>query len=264
MRLNKRELRKILYDFNSYSNRLIQANYGDYTSVLQKYLNYLDSTPIIADYIKSCGECDINVKEDVKEVQHSYGREIFAPGDTEEEEVRNIYAVLRYIANENIDVYDAIAIGYALSASKFQERVKAFNDRFVMILIGHIERYLTKVGIDMGLDEKIVYNVSVKNGQAIIATDGSTVNATNQVKADLDGLEKLIAAIKENANVLDVDSREAAYESLEVIETESAAEKPKKSMIKTALGTLKAIKGTVEFGASVAALADFIAPLLPM
>lgn len=61
--------------------------------------------------------------------------------------------------------------------------------------------------------------------------------ATNQVKADLDGLEKLIAAIKENANVLDVDSREAAYESLEVIETESAAEKPKKSMIKTALGT---------------------------
>lgn len=142
--------------------------------------------------------------------------------------------------------------------------MKAFNDRFVMILIGHIERYLTKVGIDMGLDEKIVYNVSVENGQAIIATDGSTVNATNQVKADLDGLEKLIAAIKENADVLDVDSREAAYESLEVIETEAAAEKPKKSMIKTALGTLKAIKGTVEFGASVAALADFIAPLLPM
>ena len=264
MKLNKRELRKILYDFNSYSNRLIQANYGDYTGVLQKYLNYLDSTPIIADYIKSCGDCDMNVEEDIKEVQHSYGREIFAPGDTEEEEVRNIYAVLRYIANENIDVYNAIAIGYARSTSKFQERVKAFNDRFVMILIGHIERYLTKVGIDMGLDEKIVYNVSVENGQAIIATDGSTVNATNQVKADLDGLEKLIAAIKENADVLDVDSREAAYESLEVIETESAAEKPKKSMIKTALGTLKAIKGTVEFGASVAALADFIAPLLPM
>lgn len=142
--------------------------------------------------------------------------------------------------------------------------MKAFNDRFVMILIGHIERYLTKVGIDMGLDEKIVYNVSVENGQAIIATDGSTVNATNQVKADLDGLEKLIAAVKENADVLDVDSREAAYESLEVIETESVTEKPKKSMIKTALGTLKAIKGTVEFGASVAALADFIAPLLPM
>lgn len=51
MKLNKRELRKILYDFNSYSNRLIQANYGDYTGVLQKYLNYLDSTPIITDYI---------------------------------------------------------------------------------------------------------------------------------------------------------------------------------------------------------------------
>lgn len=80
MKLNKRELRKILYDFNSYSNRLIQANYGDYTGVLQKYLNYLDSTPIIADYIKSCGDCDVNVEEDVKEVQHSSKTPIFTKG----------------------------------------------------------------------------------------------------------------------------------------------------------------------------------------
>ena len=30
MKLNRKELRKIQYDFNSYSNRLLQANYKDY------------------------------------------------------------------------------------------------------------------------------------------------------------------------------------------------------------------------------------------
>ena len=40
------------------------------------------------------------------------------------------------------------------------------------------------------------------------------------------------------------------------------SEKPKKSMIKTAMATLQAIKGTVEFG-SAAALIQFIGPMLP-
>ena len=63
-----------------------------------------------------------------------------------------------------------VAMGYSHSKG-YQDKIKGFNDRFVMVLIRHIERYLTKVGIDMGLDEKIIYNVTVENGQAIIATD---------------------------------------------------------------------------------------------
>lgn len=31
-----------------------------------------------------------------------------------------------------------------------------------------MESYLTKVGIDMGIDEKNIYNVTVQNGQAIM------------------------------------------------------------------------------------------------
>lgn len=57
---------------------------------------------------------------------------------------RNIYAILKYIADHNIEIYYDIARGYAPSASKFQEAVKAFNERFVMILIQHIERIFDK------------------------------------------------------------------------------------------------------------------------
>ena len=45
-------------------------------------------------------------------------------------------------------------------------------------------------------------------------------------------------------------------------ETETAAEKPKKGMLRTALTTLRTVKGIAEFGAAVAALAEFVGPLL--
>lgn len=50
-----------------------------------------------------------------------------------------------------------------------------------MVLIRHIERYLTKIGIDMGLDEKVSYLITIENRQVNIANDNSTINATNTV-----------------------------------------------------------------------------------
>ena len=261
MKLNRKDLRKIQYDFNSFANRLLQADFQDYTGVLGKFLNYIDSTPIIIDFIKGCGECDWDVAEEVKDVQSSYGGMIFGTGDTEEEEIRNVYAVLHYLADNNNSVYRGVAMGYSHSNS-YQDKIKGFNDRFVMVMIRHIERYLTKVGIDMGVDEKITYNVTVEKGQAIIATDGSTVNATNQVGTDTSELAKLIAAVQAATSSLTPEDKEAVQESLEVIEAEASSEKPKKSMLRTALSTLSTIKGIAEFGAAVAALAQFVGQYL--
>ena len=69
MKLNRKELRKIQYDFNSCSNRLLQANYEDYADVLGKFVNYIESTPIISDYIHDCGNCDWNLENEVKELR---------------------------------------------------------------------------------------------------------------------------------------------------------------------------------------------------
>lgn len=250
-----------MYDFNSVANRLLQADFQDYTGVLGKFLKYIDSTPIIIDYIKGCGECDWDVAEEVKDVQSSYGGMIFGTGDTDEEEIRNVYAVLHHLADNNNSVYRGVAMGYS-SSNNYQDKIKGFNARFVMVLIHHIERYLSKVGMDMGVDEKITYNVTVKNGQAIIATDGSTVNATNQVGTNGSELAKLIAAVQAAISSLAPEDKEAVQESLEVIEAEASAEKPKKSMLRTALSTLSTIKGIAEFGAAVAALAQFVGQYL--
>ena len=115
----------------------------------------------------------------------------------------------------------------------------------------------------MGIDEKNVYNVTVQNGQAIIANDNSSVTATTNIGATAKEIEQLIAAIRTKMETLSSDEdKEAASESLEVIEAEVISEKPKKSMIKTAIASLQAIKGTVEFGSAVAALIQFVGPML--
>ena len=231
MRLNRNELRKIQYDFNSYSNRLLQADFNDHTDVLGKFLAFIESTPIILDYITDCGECDWDMDAEVTEVRSSYGRKIFSTGETEEEEVRNVFAVLKYIVDHDL-------------------------------VVCHVERYLTKIGIDMGLDDKVVYNVSVQHGQAIIATDNATVTATNQIGVDSSELQRLIADIKAVVPMLAPEEQETVSECLEVIETETSAEKPKKGMLKTALTTLKTVKGITEFGAAVAALVEFIGTII--
>ena len=237
---------------------MLQADFEDYTGVLEKFLKYIDTTPIISDYISGCGKCEWNLEEEVQEVQSSYGRLIFSLGETDEEEVCNVYAVLRYLVDTNNSIYHGVAIGYS-SSKKYQDKIKGFNDRFVMVLIRHVESYLTKIGIDMGIDEKNIYNVTVQNGQAIIANDNSSVTATANIGMNANELEKLVAGIREAATTLtSVEDKETVSESLEVIETEVIAEKPKKSMLKTAMASLQAVKGATEFGAAVAALVQFI------
>lgn len=261
MKLNRKDLRKIQYGFNCSANRLLQADFEDYIGVLRKFLNYIDSTPIIIEFINDCGKCELDLQAEVEEVQGSYGRMIFSTGETDKEEIRNVYAILHYLVDTENAIAFGVAMGYSYS-NKYQDKIKGFNDRFVMVLIRHIECYLTKVGIDMGLDEKITYNVTVENGQAIIATDGSTVSANNNIGIVGDELTKLISAVQNAADGLDAEDKEAVVESLEVIEAEASKEKPKKSLLKTALTTLKMINGVVEFSAAVASLAEFIGQLL--
>ncbi len=257
MKLNRTELRKIMYDFNSISNRLMQADFQDYTDVVKKYIEYIKKTPIIFDYICDCGECDQDMKTEFSEIGSSFGGMIFSLGNEPEEEVRNVFSILNYIAENNVEVHYGVAMGYAHS-NKYQDMVKGFNDRVVMVLIRHIENYLTKIGIDMGLDEKNIYNVTVEHGQVNIASDNATINATNNIGIDADKLAELVQAVKNAASDLNEEDQETLSSNLEVIEEESKASKPRKGFLKTAVAGLSAIKGTAEFGAAVVALIQFL------
>lgn len=261
MKLNRKDLRKIQYSFNSISSRLLSADYNDHLNVLKRFISFLDNTSIIRDYIVDCGECTQDLDEEFRLVASSHGGFIFSTGETDEEEVRNVYAILKHIVEKDVPVHGCLAFVYSQS-SKFADHVKGFNERLVMILIRHIECYLTNIGIDMGIDEKTIYNVTVKDGQAIIATDNAVVNASNTVSMNLDKLEALLERVRENAANLSNDDKTVVQNSLEAIKTEACSTSPRKSVLDTALTVLKGIKSSVEFSAAVASLVQFLSSIV--
>ena len=262
MKLNRNDLKKLMYDFNGLSNRLLQANYVDYIFVLKKYLKYLYDTEIIADYIKDCGKCEQIMEDEFKAVQGGHG--IFDLGESDKEETRNIVAILQYIVDNNVDV--VCNLGYAYSnARNMQSILKDFNNRVTFVLISHIEAYLTKIGIDMGVDDKIEYNITVENGQVNIANDNSHINANNVVHFNnITEIEELLNIIQKEAedSSISKDDQESINNYIEVLREETKKEKPKKRFIKMAIDGLKAIKGTVEFSAAVATLVNIITQML--
>ena len=227
-----------MYDFNSISNRFMKVNYDEYLSVLKKFINHIESCSIIYDYIKDCGEPTFDVAKEVLSVEKSGGREYFYLGKSEQEEVSNIYHILKYIADKDLQIFRGIADAYALQSGRNQDKTNGFNDRVVFVLIRHIGGYLAKIGIDMGVDESTKYSITVNNGQVNLASDNAVINATQNNGIDVSELKSILKTIRELSKALPSESREEINESLEVIETEIASGKPKKSMIKTALKTL--------------------------
>ena len=260
MEITKMELKILIKDFLSASNRILRARFEIYPNELLKFVKFLESRELIYNFIKSCGETEYDVETEVKEVCDSYGRCIFSLGTTEENEVANIYAVIKYLAENNYNGNSYVFFGYS-SSRKFQDKVNAFGDEFIRILITHIENYLTKVSIQMGLDDKATVNVKIENSnlnntQVNVANDGSTIS-TSQNICNTEHLQELIDAVLKSSESMSDGEKETINDCLEVIET-IKEEKPKKGIIRMALNTLSGIAGTAEFVAAVAAIVQFV------
>ena len=110
---------------------------------------------------------------------------------------------------------------------------------------------------DINTNKRQQQTVINNYGQFNVATENASINATQNNGISSGELDKIIEQIKGEFLALNADDKKSAVESIEVIEAEAASKKPRKSMIKTALSALQAIKGTAEFGAAVAVLAQF-------
>ena len=164
MEITKVDLKILMKEFLSASNRILRADIDNYASELMKFANFLESRTLIYDYIKSCGEPEYDVEKEVKEIEQAYGRLIFSLGTTEENEVANIYAVAKYLALNNYSGRSLVFYGYS-SSRKYQDNLDAFGDKFLRIMITHIENYLTKIGIKMRLDDKTTVNLHIENSK---------------------------------------------------------------------------------------------------
>ena len=240
----------------------MRANYDDYVVILKKFVAYIDSCEVIYDYISDCGAATFDVEAKTKEISKSYGALIYYLGDTEQEENANIYSILNFIIKNNIAIQSGVAMGYS-NSNKYQDKVNGFNERVVLVFIRSIEGYLTKIGIDMDLNESIKYSITVNKGQVNLATDKAIINASQNNGLAESEVKDLLLALRGAMPVdMSAEDAEAVKDSIEVIESELTSSNPKKSLVKTALLTIQAIKSTTEFGAAVLALVQAVQAVL--
>lgn len=260
MEVTKVELKILIKEFLTASNRVLRARYEVYATELYKFIRFLEDHKLIYDYIKSCGEPEYNVAEEVEEVCQSCGGCIFTLGSTDEAEVANIYAVTKYLADNNYDGYSFVYYGYS-SSKKYQDKVDGFGDSFIRVLVTHIENYLSRISIQMGIDEKTSVNVNIENStlsntQVNVASEGSSI-VTNQSVCDIEHLQNLLDKLLSETCGMAEEDRQTVNDCAETIAT-IVEEKPKKGIINMALRTLKGISGTVEFAAAVTAIVSFV------
>lgn len=264
MEITKTDLKILIREFLTASNRVLRAGFEIYAEELSKFTNFLESKPLIWNYIVACGEPEFDVKTEVEKIDESYGHYIFDLGTTNEKEVANIYAVIKYLADIKYSGRGYIFYGYS-NSNKYQDKVSAFGDEYIRILISHIENYLSTLGIKMGVDSKMVVNFEIKdsnltNTQFSVATDGSSITAT-QTNGNFEKMDELINAVLTTSGNLNPEDKDTVSECIETIETIKDSN-PKKKVIKMAIRTLQGIAGTAEFLAAVASLTQFVQPLL--
>lgn len=248
-------------DFTSLSNRLYQADYYDYLDVLKKMLNFIDSTQLIKGFIDECGGFNAEIEETVDAVMKEY-HSYFKFSIDDKEEVSEIYSIIKIVCNRNYNDFPRGLLDAYSSSPKYADKLKEFNHRVVFVLINHIENFLKKVGIEMGFDNNVTYNI---NGtQVNIANDEATINATQNIGANADELQKLIIALRnEIRNDMPDNDKNDVNECIDVIESELMSGNPNEQTVKSQFKILKRIDGGVKFASACCSLLTFADKIYP-
>lgn len=265
--IEEKELKKISLGFRRVASRLLNTEFRDGINNLKRFINYIDSTTIIKDFIEKNTVKEYDIEQIIK--ARGFNEKFNIPCE-KEEEISFTYQLLKYMV-ENVNDYGAFAMGYSFS-NKFQDMADSFNDEVVKPFVNHIIEYLEVIKIDMGIDEKAKIDISISdiNGSQINVAQGkSTINAVyNGTESDIDQIRELTETIFNLLKTEDVSGEilDETEEILDTINEEVSSEKPKKSILKYCNEKLSELStmtsNSVKIGASIATLIKLIEPFI--
>ena len=267
--MNKKDIKKISLTFRTFASQTINARYTDVGSRLAQFINYVNDTPLLRDYVSGCiSNSSIgNVEEDIEKVANSYGNEQFVMGETTQDIIAFAYRAMKFLSGKTEQI---IQLGLAIShSSKYQDCAKAFGTNIVLPFASNISLFLTSMMIDMGMDENTQYNITVNGGQVNVSQDNSTLNAVfNDNGLSFERLKELAEAITQVIAQNDIpnDNAQKITEALEGILEEIKRQSPKKGLIKVLLDgvttTTSLLTAPMALSAAVNAFAEYLVPFL--
>lgn len=146
---------------------------------------------------------------------------------------------------------------------------KAFGNYIVLPFVNNVNSYLTHLGIDMGMDDNIQYNITVNGGQVNLSQDNSTLN-TVQNNSDTDFakmqnfINDIIKSMKKNG--IPDNQVNQISETLTAIKEEMSKSKPKKNVVKLLLDGLNnstiLLDALPEIATRIDNFAKYLAPFI--
>ena len=269
MKIDKKELKKISYDFRSLGGRIIHANCNEVASIIAMFIAYIERTPLLLDYINSLPKTTSveQIENDLNEASASFGKKMLSTGASPEEEVLYVYTLLKILISHQDQIY-ALGFGYCHS-NNFQDMTKAFGNNIVLPFVNNVLGYLVHIGIDIGMDETNTFNITVNGGQFNLSQDNSTLSAVqNNNGIDLTKIQEMIADILKVAsqNTIGSDQQQQIADALICIQEELKKQSPKKGAITMLLNGLKSTANVLasipEISQKINSFAEYIAPFI--
>ncbi len=242
----------------------MEADYSSCIDIMERFLDYIEKTEFIMNYIKSCGGFSDKIREDFESVLRGNGRFRFKLGIGKEKEISEIYSIIKILC-EREDQFIPKGLLYAYSnAEKNNDlMVKNFNRNIVSVLIEHIKNYIKEVDFEMGSDAKTVTYIS-NGGQLIVVKDKANAHVVQNNGMEIKELKDLIDEMRNSlANNLSDEDKQEAVESIGVIEQELSSNAPDEALVTTHFKLLKKIDSGVKFTSACCAIATFADRLYP-
>lgn len=239
--IDKKDFEKYDLKFRRMASNLLRSSERDFLNNVKKFIDYVESCDLILEFINRNNSIKYDIPKIINHRSDGYKRS-FEVGYKQEEAISMTYQLLKYCSL--LEGREAFSIYFMYNGEdNYNEMVKSFNEHISKILIDNILMYLEDRRIDMKEDGKITINVNGQGGQVIYGTDNSNIVATQNNNFNSD--ENLLSAFEILKNELlkdkniDSDEKEEIVESVELAIETCKSNKPKRTIIKTAISTLK-------------------------
>lgn len=247
MIVSKKELKVVSLKFRSRSSELINSPFEDADDRLGSYIELIDSTPIILDYLSSLSNGGHDMDAIFKQGWH---KSLFL-GDNICERTINTYKMLKLLNESgNKDIVLSFSRVFARK-TKFQDSVAEFGSRIILPFARQVEEYLTGLAIEMGYDENATISIKDNSGQINIATHSAHISAAQNNGVNLQELQGMMNDIISNLSAINHSSQEEVKDILDSILGEIQSPSPKKGVLKSFIATLSSISSTIEAGTTL-------------
>lgn len=255
--MDRRALQLISHEFRDLASQTARSHYGHLQTNVQKLVDFVSSTPLIAEYINAAPRPSVDPAEVISQCKAR--RDRISPVRDRAEELGFLHDLLVTMANMDEKEFQGLIAGYG-HHKRFQDSAEELVAHTVSPYAAHVRRIITSALTETGgvTEPRLTINTSGGLSQVVVHQGTGDIKSSQSAAAAASDVSRLAEALLRY-----LESREglglaaAPVEELASIArdlpTEVSRDKPSK-------WGLKAIHEKLEFYVTASEVAESVKP----